>query len=91
MTVLAGKVIDVHTGYPLAGVEVGCMGPGGARRCHSDEGGHFGFIDVHEGCWRLSVKKSPYSEHNCKYCFAGELFVNICLELEGLDDEAVTA
>jgi hypothetical protein len=91
MTVLAGKVIDAHTGYPLAGVVLGCLGAGTVHYCRSDERGCFDFKNINEGCWQVIASKPPYSEHNHSYCLAGDGYINICLLVEGLDDEVVTA
>lgn len=91
MTVLAGKVIDAHTGYPVAGVVLGCSGSGAVHYCRSDERGCFGFKDINEGCWQVIASKPPYSKHNCSYCLDGTLYINICLLVDGLDDEVVTA
>ena len=88
---LAGKVIDAHTGYPLAGVVLGCLGAGTVHYCRSDDRGCFDFKNINEGCWQVIASKPPYSEHNHSYCLAGDGYINICLLVEGLDDEEVTA
>jgi hypothetical protein len=89
--VLSGKVIDVHTGYPVAGVMLGCLGRGVLRISRSDETGRFCFEDIHEGCWQLKASKPPYSEHTSIQCVEGNLEIHLGLMVEGLEDEVVTA
>lgn len=88
---LSGKVIDVHTGYPVAGVMLGCLGRGTLHHCRSDVRGWFCFQDINEGCWQLKASKPPYAEHSSIQCVEGDLEIHLCLMVEGLEDGAVTA
>lgn len=87
---LAGKVLDAHTGQPLAGVVLSCLGAETVHYCRSDEGGCYGFIGIAEGCWQVWASKPPYSDYQRTYCYNGEV-LNIYLQVERLEDEAVTA
>jgi hypothetical protein len=89
--VLSGKVIDVHTGYPVAGVRLGCLRPGTVHNCRSDATGGFSFTDINEGCWQVKANKPPYAEHISTQCVEGNLQIHICLLIEGLEDGVVTA
>lgn len=91
MPVLSGKVIDVHTGYPVAGVMLGCLRRGAEHRCRSDDTGWFSFKNINEGCWQVTASKPPYSEHISSQCVEGNLQIHICLLVEGLEDGVVTA
>lgn len=87
---LAGKVIDSHTGRPVAGVALSFRSSGVVHRSTSNEQGYFGLADISEGCWRVQAWKPPYSEY-CKRCSLTGDYISICLQIEALSDEAVTA
>lgn len=89
--VFTGRVFDAHTGQPVANAVLSCVGAKTVHYCRSDEMGRFGFIGIDGGCWEMWVSKPPYSEHSNSYCHQSNLEVNIFLNIEGLDDEVVTA
>lgn len=88
---LAGRVYDAHTGQPLAGVVLSCVGDRSVHYCRSDISGCFGFVGIERGCWRLWASKPPYSELTYSYCLRKHRELNIFLQIDGLDDEVVTA
>jgi len=90
--ILEGQILDLHTGYPVAGAEVTCSGPDGLLQEYSDEGGYFRLDILRSGPWHVSVKKSPYTKETRGSLLASrDLFLNICLQVEGLEEELVTA
>lgn len=90
--ILEGKVLDVHTGYPVDGAEINCAGPDGLLRGFSDNGGYFKFLLLNSGRLQVFVQKPPYCEGNCRCAPANsDLYINIYLEMEGLEEEVVTA
>lgn len=90
--ILEGQIWDAHTGCPLEGAEVVCAGAEKMLRGYSDEGGYFKFVVLTSGPWQVSVLKSPYTKKSCKYLLTkASLFLHICLTMDGLEDEVVTA
>jgi len=86
-----GQVLDAHTGHPVAGAEVFCSGPSGVIFGFSDDQGFFQFRDMRKGHWAVSVRKPPYTEQAIRYMLASDVYINICLVLEVMAEEAVTA
>jgi len=87
-----GQIVDAHTGYPVSGAEVACSGPGGLFRRYSDEGGYFRFYIFDGGPWQIFVQKSPYSQRSRRFILSdAESFVSIDLEMEGLEEDNITA
>lgn len=90
--ILEGQVWDIHTGFPLEGALVICAGPQGLLQGYSDDGGYFIFPISKSGPWQVSVKKSLYAEES-RSCLMvqADVFLNISLTMDGLEDELVTA
>lgn len=88
---LEGHIIDAHTGCPVQGAEVCCLGPGGLFQRLSDGKGYFKFIILRTGDWQVEVTKPPYAAMLRSYVLADSLNVSLSLELDVMAEEAVTA
>lgn len=88
---LEGQILDAHTGCPVPGAEVCCLGPGGLFQRFSDGKGCFKFIILRAGNWQVEVNKPPYAAMLRSYMLAENLNVSLSLELDILAEEAVTA
>ena len=90
--ILEGQVWDIHTGYPLAGAQVVCAGPQCLLQGYSDAGGYFKIPIAKSGPWQVSVQKSPYTGESRSCLMAqADVFLNISLAMDGLEDQLVTA
>ncbi len=86
-----GRVLDGHTGQPVGGVVLSCLGAGRVHYSRSDDGGRFCFANVEGGNWQIWASKPPYTDHSSNHWITPEGEVHIYLRVEGLEDEAVTA